>query len=737
MYFVKYGEKYLHDPRVDGCFLLDLSLDCEENSCGYCDFTIYPDHELYNALRERDADNPVEVYDGEVLLFSGFIYELGKEFYLDGHVKCKGELDYLKESIVRPYSTIQRGYGLKAPNTVNGYFEWLIEQHNAQVNKNKQFTLGINQGDSLDPNNFIFRESNEYPTTIDEISEKLINNENIGGYLQVRHENGIRYIDYLSERSEPNAQIFDFGINLTDYTQTDDSDGIATFVIPLGAKMSETKYEYDDGYSLTSDASMNPEKEYYTKSYSQSKKIVSFVSGITYYERYVDIFVTSDKSPIDGIDYYTRSEDSEGNYNYIKQDISRFVPGVTYYEQEYYYVKTSDTIPSDAKDYYILSDSYSKISDLGRFKKHDVYYEYDENEDESELKLTIEGLADGSYDEIGYIKSGDKVYYESAVQKYGWIGIVYENSDITTKEELRKKSTIALKEYISPKRTIEIKAVDMHLVNPDMKPIRIGEYVRVRSKPHNLDSYFLCSSISLDLNNPENSLYTLGNTFDTLTGQQNKRINALNATINKQYEAAAAISNEAKAMAKEASTSVDQAKNDAKEAKESADAAVISMTEEYAVSDSPTTIPTSGWSEKTPEYVAGTYVWRRTVSTYGSGYAVIGKPTLVTGNDGQSGEDATVLRIDSTRGMVFKNNSMSTVLNVSIYRGSERITNSTGLHSIFGSSAYLQWSWQKMDESEFGTISSTDEMLSNDGFSLTVTPDKVDAKITFMCELIV
>ena len=737
MYFVKYGEKYLHDPRVNGCFLLDLSLDCEENSCGYCDFTIYPDHELYGMLRERDADNPVEVYDDNVLLFAGFIYELGKEFYLDGHVKCKGELDYLRESIIRPYSTFQRGYGLKAPDTVNGYFEWLIEQHNSQVNENKQFVIGVNQGDSLDSNNFIFRESNEYPTTIDEISAKLINSESIGGYLQVRHENGIRYIDYLAERTNPNSQIFDFGINLTDYTQTDDSDGIATFVIPLGARMSETEYEYDDGYALTSDATMDPEKEYYTRTYSQSKKIATFVEGVTYYEKHIDVFVTKDKTPIDGIDYYTRSVDSEGNYTYIRQDISRFVSGTTYYEQENVYLETSDTVPSDAKDYYLLSDGYSKVSDLGRFKKYETYYEYDEDEDESDLKLTIDDIGDGTHDEAGYIKSGDRVYCESAVQKYGWIGVVYENSDITTKEELRKKGTIALKEYISPKRTIEIKAVDMHLVNPDMKPVRIGEYVRVRSKPHDLDGYFLCTSISLDLNNPENSLYVLGNTFDTLTGQQNKRISALNETINKQYEAAAAISNEAKAMAKEASSSVDQAKSDAKAAKESAEAAVISIDDEYAVSDSPTTPPTSGWSKKTPEYVAGVYVWRRNVSTYGSGYTVVGEPALITGNDGQSGEDATVLRIDSTRGTVFKNNSMSTVLNVSIYRGSERITDSTGLRAVFGPGSYLQWYWQKIDESEFGIISSSDEMLSNDGFSLTISADKVDAKITFMCELIV
>ena len=159
MYFVKYGDNYLHDPRNDGYMLLDLSLDCEDNSCGYCDFTIYPNHPLYGTLKERDADNLITVYDDKTLLFSGFIYELGKEFYLDGHVKCKGELDFLKESIVRPYSTVERGFGDTAPNTVNGYFEWLIEQHNKQSDDNKQFAIGINQGFNLDKNNYIYREN--------------------------------------------------------------------------------------------------------------------------------------------------------------------------------------------------------------------------------------------------------------------------------------------------------------------------------------------------------------------------------------------------------------------------------------------------------------------------------------------------------------------------------------------------------------------------------------------------
>ena len=537
----------------------------------------------------------------------------------------------------------------------------------------------------------------------------------------------------MSEWTDSNSQILDFGVNLTDYAQTDDADNLATFVVPLGARMSETEYEYDDGYFKTSDETMDLYKEYYTIPYNQCDKMAYFEDGVTYYERQVDTFVTSDSYPIEGINYYTRSTDSEGNYIYTQQNISRFVSGVTYYEQEYYYTETSDKEPSDDKDYYIQSDSYSSVGNLGKFKKHDVYYEYDENEDESELPLTLDGLDDGEYDSPGYKKSKDMIYCESAVKKYGWIGVKYQDSDIFDKKVLLNAGTKALKELVSPKCTIEIKAVDMHLVNPDIKPIRVGEYVRVRSVPHNLDSYFLCRNISLDLNNPENSLYTLGTTFDTLTGQQNKRINALNETINKQYEAAAAISEEAKSKAIEASTTAKKASSDAANAKEVADSAVLSVVEEYAVSLNRVAVPTEGWSTETPS-ADDKYIWHRMVTTYGDGTVIVGEPALLTG---PNGEDAVLLRIDSTRGTVFKNDSISTTLNVVIYNGPNRITNITDLHGVFGSGAYLQWYWQKVDDDSFGIISSSDSMISNDGFSLTISPEQVDTKVTFMCELII
>lgn len=461
MYFVKYGKEYLHDPRVDGFGLLDLSLNCEENTCGFCDFTIYPSHPMYDKLKERDAKNPIEVYDDDILLFSGFIYELGKEFYLDGHVKCKGDLDYLSESVVRPYSTLQKGYGALAPHTVNGYFEWLIEQHNLQVDANKQFKIGINTSADLDPNNYLFRESTEYPTTFEEIKEKLL--KILGGVIRVRNENGVRYIDYLKEWDDRNTQILDFGVNLTDYSQVDDSKNLATYIVPLGAKMSETQYNYDNGY-----------------------------------------FVTSDSSP------------------------------------------------SSEKTYYILNDgNYSEARDLTSFKSGITYYEYNELEDESDLPLTLDGFTVTDTKEEDYKLVSDMIYCDSAVKKYGWIGYSEKFQDVKLMSYLVRDGVASLKKRVSPKRTIEIKAVDMHFVNPNIKPIRIGEYVRVRSVPHNLDSYFLCVNIDLNLNNPEDSIYTLGTTFDTLTGQQNKIINELNSTVLKQYEMAEKISDEEKSRAEQ------------------------------------------------------------------------------------------------------------------------------------------------------------------------------------------
>lgn len=100
-------------------------------------------------------------------------------------------------------------------------------------------------------------------------------------------------------------------------------------------------------------------------------------------------------------------------------------------------------------------------------------------------------------------------------------------------------------------------------------------------------------------------------------------------------------------------------------------------------------------------------------------------------------EITTLLRIESSRGTVFKTDRVATVLSVVLYHGKQRITDSATMKQVFGDKAYLQWKWQRLDDESFGILSSSDSRFGDNGFTFTLSPDDVDTKVTFMCELMV
>jgi hypothetical protein len=100
-------------------------------------------------------------------------------------------------------------------------------------------------------------------------------------------------------------------------------------------------------------------------------------------------------------------------------------------------------------------------------------------------------------------------------------------------------------------------------------------------------------------------------------------------------------------------------------------------------------------------------------------------------------ETTTLLQLESSNGLVFKENQVNTVLSVAIYRGSDRITDMTTLKSKMGNNVRLQWKWKRMNDSDYGIISSSDSRISNEGFTFTLSPADVDTKVTFLCELII
>lgn len=100
-------------------------------------------------------------------------------------------------------------------------------------------------------------------------------------------------------------------------------------------------------------------------------------------------------------------------------------------------------------------------------------------------------------------------------------------------------------------------------------------------------------------------------------------------------------------------------------------------------------------------------------------------------------KDLVTLRIDSSRGTVFKNSEVSTVLTVRCYKRGQEITTLESLRQAMSdSTARIRWYVLREGDADWVSLADSDPMLSNDGFTLTVTPDNVTVKCTFKAEIV-
>lgn len=121
--------------------------------------------------------------------------------------------------------------------------------------------------------------------------------------------------------------------------------------------------------------------------------------------------------------------------------------------------------------------------------------------------------------------SGNAMYVEDAdaIRTFGRIIRIFTYDDVTSVSELQALAKYQLAIGVQQSITISIKAIDLHLIYPDEEKIRIGDTVRIRSVPHGIDSYFQCSRIDMDLQSPDNTVYTFGATIKALTDTTSKK----------------------------------------------------------------------------------------------------------------------------------------------------------------------------------------------------------------------
>lgn len=118
----------------------------------------------------------------------------------------------------------------------------------------------------------------------------------------------------------------------------------------------------------------------------------------------------------------------------------------------------------------------------------------------------------------------DHIYSQDAVDLYGWIIDKVDFPDANSPDELLAAAKEYLNSCINLAITIELTAVDLHMVDVDINAIRLGDLVPCVSEKHGLlstlgdiSTYYLVSKYEIDLENPANNTITLGRTLSCLS----------------------------------------------------------------------------------------------------------------------------------------------------------------------------------------------------------------------------
>lgn len=224
MYRIYANNTLIYTDSIENMKIFSPKITLELNKTGNFKFTVYPNHPYYALINKLKTI--ITVYQDDYLLFRGRVLNDEIGFHNEKKVECEGDLAFLLDSIQRPYDYT---------GSIEGFLEMLIARHNEQVDIEKQFTVG--NVTVTDPNNLITRASVDHADTWDVVNNKLI--KLLGGYVIIRHEDGVNYIDYLADFNLLSSQKVEFAKNLLDMKRKRKGEAIATVLIPLGAKIKD------------------------------------------------------------------------------------------------------------------------------------------------------------------------------------------------------------------------------------------------------------------------------------------------------------------------------------------------------------------------------------------------------------------------------------------------------------------------------------------------------------------
>lgn len=132
---------------------------------------------------------------------------------------------------------------------------------------------------------------------------------------------------------------------------------------------------------------------------------------------------------------------------------------------------------------------------------------YGAKDESTGKRITIESVNDGK----DYIQDDDAVALRGRIT----VPVVWD--DVTDPANLLAKARKYLEDHMVVVTSLSLTALDLSYVDKSIDSYQVGDNIRVLSKPHGVDEYFLLTERTEDLLDPANSQITLGKSHSTLT----------------------------------------------------------------------------------------------------------------------------------------------------------------------------------------------------------------------------
>ena len=515
---------YAPGSALETTKLISPTLTREFGKAGSLEFTIPLGNVAHSALQKLKTVVSVE-QDGKEI-WQGRVMSHEQDFLLRQKVYCEGELAYLNDTDVPPYTA--------KDVTIRQFLDFLCKNHTSLTDSYKSFRIG----------NVTVEEQKRYVPVAEKCHMKLdyaaSSPDEQGDYYQKwglyskngnRLEENFSYIfsDYEDVQTPP-AQSWPLNEIVTGKEYLAWRTGDNQFTLRRNA-VSQGSKTYDAEQTIVTPSITTPIETY------------KFDSTIKVAKKNTESTTYSIKTEKDGtVNVYVNGEKSADYTPQLVEELHEFGDGKNY-------GKTWDILQSELVDVYggYLVTRHETIHYPlfpGLYKRA-RYLDYVQDATER----NVQGITFGTnlLDLNSYAKAEDIVTRVIAIgkKKSGWF--IWETTDTltatandetaqklyglitrylvldgaaNTQQSLQDEADMELGKHLRLADGITVKSVDLKDAGVDVDRIAFGKLTHIISAPHGIDVWINCNKLVEPLDKPEKKEFTFGKKFSSISDLQ-------------------------------------------------------------------------------------------------------------------------------------------------------------------------------------------------------------------------